>query len=263
MANRTDPLARVVHGTNPQNLIGAPPPLACCPCRRCCGGAATTSERPALVVCACVRRGDPAAEDLRLSVLEGEVLRPHRRVAGGPRRRAAHLRRHAGGLAEAHGLRLPGAEDAADPARQGHRGGVHQERGLQVRAPARRLLPPPRRQARRGLPVPGAPLQRLPQGGPAAIGERMDACVRLQRHDGGYELKHIDEFIEELLTKDYSLDIALPRLPKRWTLEATGSTRMTRRQPASLCSLAPSAAVSAARLLTLRCASLQAHWSHG
>ena len=46
--------------------------------------------------------------------------------------------------------------------------------------------------------------------------------VRYQNNDGGYELRHIDQFIEELLTKDYSLDIALPRLPKRWTLESTG-----------------------------------------
>ena len=34
---------------------------------------------------------------------------------------------------------------AADPAREGDRGGVHQERGLQVRARARRLLPAPDR----------------------------------------------------------------------------------------------------------------------
>jgi len=32
----------------------------------------------------------------------------------------------------------------------------------------------------------------------------------------------VDEFIDELLTKDYACDIALPRLPKRWHLEEAG-----------------------------------------
>lgn len=31
----------------------------------------------------------------------------------------------------------------------------------------------------------------------------------------GFALSHVDEFIDELLTKDYSCDIALPRVPKR------------------------------------------------
>jgi hypothetical protein len=38
----------------------------------------------------------------------------------------------------------------------------------------------------------------------------------------GYTLSHVDEMIDELLTTDYSCDIALPRVPKRWTLEAAG-----------------------------------------
>ena len=29
----------------------------------------------------------------------------------------------------------------------------------------------------------------------------------------------MDEFIDQLLTSDYACDIALPHLPKRWTLE--------------------------------------------
>jgi hypothetical protein len=32
----------------------------------------------------------------------------------------------------------------------------------------------------------------------------------------GYTLSHVDEMIDELLTTDYSCDIALPRVPKRW-----------------------------------------------
>ena len=42
------------------------------------------------------------------------------------------------------------------------------------------------------------------------------------RTPSGWELKHVDEFIDELLTGDYSCDIALPRLPKRWHLEDLG-----------------------------------------
>lgn len=42
------------------------------------------------------------------------------------------------------------------------------------------------------------------------------------RTPNGFELTHIDEFIETLLTKDFACDIALPRIPHRWTLEAAG-----------------------------------------
>uniref|UniRef100_A0A7S2W3S8 Pre-mRNA-splicing factor 38 n=1 Tax=Rhizochromulina marina TaxID=1034831 RepID=A0A7S2W3S8_9STRA len=38
----------------------------------------------------------------------------------------------------------------------------------------------------------------------------------------GWEIVRVDEFIDELLTSDYSCDIALPRLPKRWHLEDAG-----------------------------------------
>ncbi|KFK36936.1 hypothetical protein AALP_AA4G191700 [Arabis alpina] len=43
--------------------------------------------------------------------------------------------------------------------------------------------------------------------------------VRQKLSDGRFSLTHVDEVIEELLTKDYSCDIAMPRLKKRWTLE--------------------------------------------
>jgi hypothetical protein len=32
----------------------------------------------------------------------------------------------------------------------------------------------------------------------------------------GFSLTHVDEVIDELLTKDYSCDIALPRIKKRY-----------------------------------------------
>lgn len=46
--------------------------------------------------------------------------------------------------------------------------------------------------------------------------------LRQKLPDGSFALSHVDEFIDELLTKDYACDVALPRVPKRWTLEATG-----------------------------------------
>jgi pre-mRNA-splicing factor 38A len=46
--------------------------------------------------------------------------------------------------------------------------------------------------------------------------------VRQKLSDGKFSLTHVDEVIEELLTKDYSCDIAMPRLKKRWTLEQNG-----------------------------------------
>uniref|UniRef100_A0A7I4C3Q0 Pre-mRNA-splicing factor 38 n=1 Tax=Physcomitrium patens TaxID=3218 RepID=A0A7I4C3Q0_PHYPA len=46
--------------------------------------------------------------------------------------------------------------------------------------------------------------------------------LRRRTSEGGYILARVDEFIDELLTTEYSCDIALPRVPKRWTLETTG-----------------------------------------
>ncbi|THU59057.1 hypothetical protein C4D60_Mb03t20970 [Musa balbisiana] len=46
--------------------------------------------------------------------------------------------------------------------------------------------------------------------------------LRLKLSEGKFCLTHVDEVIDELLTKDYSCDIALPRVQKRWTLEACG-----------------------------------------
>lgn len=42
--------------------------------------------------------------------------------------------------------------------------------------------------------------------------------IRHRTHQG-WEVVRVDEFIDELLTKDYACDIALPHLPKRWSLE--------------------------------------------
>eukprot|EP01018_Ginkgo_biloba_P028127 Gb_09468 [translate_table: standard] len=46
--------------------------------------------------------------------------------------------------------------------------------------------------------------------------------LRRKLADGSFALSHVDEVIDELLTKDYACDVALPRVPKRWTLEASG-----------------------------------------
>ncbi|KAF5180778.1 Pre-mrna-splicing factor 38a [Thalictrum thalictroides] len=46
--------------------------------------------------------------------------------------------------------------------------------------------------------------------------------LRQKLNDGRFSLTHVDELIDELLTKDYSCDIALPRIKKRWTLESIG-----------------------------------------
>nr|CAN79776.1 hypothetical protein VITISV_013614 [Vitis vinifera] len=47
--------------------------------------------------------------------------------------------------------------------------------------------------------------------------------LRRKLSDGNYSLTHVDEVIDELLTKDYSCDVALPRIKKRWTLESLGT----------------------------------------
>ncbi|XP_023746791.1 pre-mRNA-splicing factor 38 [Lactuca sativa] len=47
--------------------------------------------------------------------------------------------------------------------------------------------------------------------------------LRRKLGDGKYSLTHVDEVIDELLTKDYSCDIALPRIKKRLTIEAIGA----------------------------------------
>lgn len=79
-------------------------------------------------------------EDTPEHLLEGAVLRPH----GGDPRRQGHgarpHRRHLRGQPQAHPLPLPRPQDAPDPAREGHRRRVHQERGLQVCSCTRCLL---------------------------------------------------------------------------------------------------------------------------
>ncbi|KAM0844798.1 hypothetical protein ACQ4PT_056814 [Festuca glaucescens] len=47
--------------------------------------------------------------------------------------------------------------------------------------------------------------------------------IRQKLNDGKFTLTHVDEFIDELLTKDYCCDTALPRIQKRWVLEASGT----------------------------------------
>uniref|UniRef100_A0A0E0EPB2 Pre-mRNA-splicing factor 38 n=1 Tax=Oryza meridionalis TaxID=40149 RepID=A0A0E0EPB2_9ORYZ len=47
--------------------------------------------------------------------------------------------------------------------------------------------------------------------------------IRHKLSDGKFTLTHVDEFIDDLLTKDYSCDTALPRIQKRWVLETSGT----------------------------------------
>mmetsp|Transcript_47254 Transcript_47254/g.119598 ORF Transcript_47254/g.119598 Transcript_47254/m.119598 type:complete len:359 (+) Transcript_47254:223-1299(+) len=46
--------------------------------------------------------------------------------------------------------------------------------------------------------------------------------VRVRAVEGGFQLSHVDELVDLMLTSDYMFDIALPRLPDRRVLEATG-----------------------------------------
>ncbi|CAI9105278.1 OLC1v1004167C1 [Oldenlandia corymbosa var. corymbosa] len=47
--------------------------------------------------------------------------------------------------------------------------------------------------------------------------------LRQKLADGKFALTRVDVFVDELLTKDYSCDIVLPPIKKRWTLECLGS----------------------------------------
>ncbi|KAG2445815.1 hypothetical protein HXX76_000419 [Chlamydomonas incerta] len=46
--------------------------------------------------------------------------------------------------------------------------------------------------------------------------------VRLQTMEGAYALTHVDEVVDDMLRKDFLFDIALPRVPSRYTLEKLG-----------------------------------------
>ncbi|PNW74942.1 hypothetical protein CHLRE_12g503400v5 [Chlamydomonas reinhardtii] len=46
--------------------------------------------------------------------------------------------------------------------------------------------------------------------------------VRLQTLEGAYALTHVDEVVDDMLRKDFLFDIALPRVPSRYTLEKLG-----------------------------------------
>ncbi|XP_068664023.1 pre-mRNA-splicing factor 38-like [Aristolochia californica] len=52
--------------------------------------------------------------------------------------------------------------------------------------------------------------------------------LRRKLTDGRFALTHVDEVIDELLTTDYSCDISLPRIPKRWILESSGKLELRR-----------------------------------
>ena len=73
------------------------------------------------------RGEDSSVEDLSDHILEGAVLRPHRRNLSGQGHGAGPPRRDLRRQPQAHPLHVPRHEDAPDPAREGHRRRVHQE----------------------------------------------------------------------------------------------------------------------------------------
>ena len=46
--------------------------------------------------------------------------------------------------------------------------------------------------------------------------------IRYATPQGKYQVKHVDEFVHDLLSKDFACDIALPRIPHREVLENAG-----------------------------------------
>ncbi|KAK9926088.1 hypothetical protein M0R45_023340 [Rubus argutus] len=56
---------------------------------------------------------------------------------------------------------------------------------------------------------------------------------RRKSSDGSFALTHVDEVIDELLTKDYTCNIALPRTMKRWTLKSLLGLEILPRESAS------------------------------
>jgi pre-mRNA-splicing factor 38A len=47
--------------------------------------------------------------------------------------------------------------------------------------------------------------------------------IRHKTPQGNFELRHMDEFVNDLLNKDLFCDIALPRIPHRQVLEGAGN----------------------------------------
>ena len=46
--------------------------------------------------------------------------------------------------------------------------------------------------------------------------------IRYATPQGKFQLRHVDEFVHDLLSKDFACDIALPRIPHRMVLENAG-----------------------------------------
>ena len=42
--------------------------------------------------------------------------------------------------------------------------------------------------------------------------------IRLQNPDGTFALAHVDDLVDDMLRKDYMFDIAVPRIPLRYSL---------------------------------------------
>ena len=133
MANRTDPLARSVHGTNPQvhylKYSKSNCSMSCKPIvdaksilARQVSSPAVKDRHSALqpdLVSACRAEfggEDPSHEDMAVDVLEGALLWSHSRVTGRQGRGAHSSRRHLWRSEEAHELHVSAAQAAAAPA---------------------------------------------------------------------------------------------------------------------------------------------------
>ena len=124
------------------------------------------------------------------------------------------------GKHQARPIFMPGPKNAPDPAREGHRHWIYQERGLQICEGLRCLLPQAYWDINGLLQVLGALTQwlqvinvnffsyLLPKIHWWDVWWRIPIFnlsfrkVRVQGRDGKFALSHMDEFIDELLTQD-------------------------------------------------------------
>ncbi|KAL6544052.1 hypothetical protein OROGR_010549 [Orobanche gracilis] len=184
MANRTDPLAKSIRGTNPQNLVEK--------ILRTKIHQSTYWKEQCFGL---------TAETLVDKAMELDHL-------GGT---------HGGNRKPTPFMCLPSNEDAPDSTGQGNRCRVHKKSRVQPEY----------------VRVLGAFYLRLTAADidvycylePLYNDYRK---LRFKSNDGKLTLTHVDEFIDEILTKDYSCDIALPRIKKRGTLETLGSLEARR-----------------------------------
>jgi hypothetical protein len=151
-ANATDPTARAVHGTNPQNLVERITRDKIYAMtywkERCFGVSAAALVDLAMEVreVGGVFGGTSRCTNFLCLVLKMLQIQPEKEIV------VRTLRGQRSTPLAAHASRAPRTHAHAH-AHAASAGGVHQERGLQVRAPAGRLLPAVGGQAARRIPI--------------------------------------------------------------------------------------------------------------